>query len=58
MKMNGFYQVSIYLEKFSSVEAQDEMLREIIRSEIEMNTASLKNTGDNIKKEKNIESVN
>ena len=29
-----------------------------IRSEIEMNTASLKNTGDNIKKEKNIESVN
>ena len=44
------------LGKFSSVEAQDEMLREIIRSEIEMNTASLKNTGD-IKKEKNIENV-
>lgn len=39
------------LGKFSSIEAQDEMLREIIRSEIEMNTASLKNTGD-IKKEK------
>lgn len=46
------------LGKFSSVEVQDEMLREIIRSEIEMNTASLKNPGDNIKKEKNIESVN
>lgn len=44
------------LGKFSSVEAQDEMLREIIRSEIEMNTAGLKNTGD-IKKEKNIENV-
>lgn len=39
------------LEKFSTVEAQDEMLREIIRSEIQMNLAELQEK-QNIKTEK------
>lgn len=34
------------LGKFSTVEAQDDMLREIIRSEIQMNLAGLKETED------------
>ena len=44
--------------KFSTVEAQDDMLREIIRSEIQMNLAGLKETEDKksaqINKEENI----
>ena len=46
------------LGKFSTVEAQDDMLREIIRSEIQMNLAGLKETEDKksaqINKEENI----
>ena len=45
------------LGKFSTVEAQDDMLREIIRSEIQMNLDGLKEI-ENIKPNKSIEKEN
>lgn len=45
------------LGKFSTVEAQDDMLREIIRSEIQMNLDGLKET-ENIKLDKSSEKEN
>ena len=45
------------LGKFSTVEAQDDMLREIIRSEIQMNLDGLKEI-ENIKPNKSTEKEN
>lgn len=45
MRMSVFSSVNL-LGKFSTVEAQDDMLREIVRSEIQMNLAGVVNNID------------